>query len=58
MRSVNAEATTAEIVTPDRAAWDRVPAATDTGSFTVNTTLVSGTATRPATAPRSAYRRP
>jgi hypothetical protein len=45
--SVNAWATVAEIVTPDRAARRRTRAAREAGSFTVNTTLSSGTGRRP-----------
>ena len=55
--SVNARATTAEIVHPLPWAYSRTRAASDAGTLTVNTTLTSGTSTGPATA-ASTYRRP
>jgi hypothetical protein len=45
--SVNACATTAEIVDPLSRACARTRSASAAGSLTVNTTLVSGTVTRP-----------
>jgi hypothetical protein len=45
--SVNASATVAEIVIPERAACLRTRTTSGAGSFTVNTTLCSGTARRP-----------
>src|SRR5207248_29459 len=46
--SVNACATVAEMVIPDRVALARTEAASDAGSLTVNTTLACGTSRRPA----------
>src|SRR5215207_1843781 len=55
--SDSALATTAEIVTPASWACWRTRLASDAGSLTVNTTLASGTATRPPLAAWSTYRR-
>ena len=55
--SDSAPATTAEIVTPASRACRRTRAASEAGSLTVNTTLVSGTSTRPLLAAWSTYRR-
>src|SRR4030095_5000867 len=45
--SINAWATTAEIVDPRSRAYARTRSASAAGSLTLNTTLASGTATRP-----------
>src|SRR3954469_20787093 len=55
--SVNAWATTAEIVLPDSLARSRIRATSAVGSLTVNTVVCSGTALGPPCAARSAYRR-
>jgi hypothetical protein len=51
--SVNACATTAEIVLPDTLARARTRATNSTGSLTVNTSLAAGTSTDPPAAARS-----
>src|SRR5260370_25295799 len=48
--SSSAWATTAEIVRPDSRACSRTAAASRAGTLTVNTTLASGTGTRPEAA--------
>ena len=55
--SVNACATTAEIVLPDSLARSRTRATSVAGSRTVNTVVASGTTVGPACAARSTYRR-
>src|SRR6266542_5272616 len=55
--SVNACATRAEIVLPDSLARSRTRTTNTAGSLTVNTVVSSGTAARPPSAARSAYRR-
>ena len=55
--SVNACATTAEIVLPDSRARARTRATSAAGNLTVNTVVSSGTTAGPPAAARSAYRR-
>src|SRR4029077_9659125 len=55
--SSSACATTAEIVRPDSRACSRTAPASRAGTLTVNTTVASGTGTRPDAAAWSTYRR-
>ena len=55
--SSSAWATTAEIVRPETRACSRTAAASRAGTLTVNTTVASGTGTRPDAAAWSTYRR-